>query len=54
MTFLVPLNVRAQEDVTPNAKSAVLIEATTGKILYQKNAQETDGMYSGILFLGQD
>lgn len=40
ISFLVPLGVKAEKDVTPNARSAILIEATTGKILYQKNAQE--------------
>lgn len=28
------------EDITPNAKSAILIEANTGKILYEKNINE--------------
>lgn len=29
-----------QQDVTPNAKAAILYEATTGTVLYEKNAQE--------------
>ena len=28
------------DDITPNAKSAILIEANSKQILYQKNAQE--------------
>lgn len=28
------------EDITPNAKSAILIEAKTGKVLYEKNINE--------------
>ena len=34
------INVSANEDIVPNAKSAILIEATTGKILYEKNKDE--------------
>lgn len=34
------INVRAEEDIVPNAKSAILIEAQTGKILYEKNKDE--------------
>ena len=34
------INVSANEDVVPNAKSAILIEASTGKILYEKNKDE--------------
>ena len=33
------VNVRAEE-ITPNAKSAILIEASTGKILYEKSSNE--------------
>lgn len=32
-------NVKA-EDITPNAKSAILIEANSGKVLYEKNINE--------------
>ena len=34
--------VRAEEfeDLTPNAKSAIMIEASTGEILFQKNKDE--------------
>lgn len=38
--LLLPGVVVAEADITPNAKSALLIEAATGKVLYQKNAQE--------------
>ncbi len=39
-TILFPMFVKAEQDVTPNAKSAILIEAETGKVLYEKNKQE--------------
>lgn len=32
--------VHAEEDIVPNAKSAILIEASTGKVLYEKNIDE--------------
>ncbi len=32
--------VKAETDLAPNAKSAVLIEASTGKIIYEKNSHE--------------
>lgn len=32
--------VHAEEDIAPNAKSAILIEASTGKVLYEKNIDE--------------
>lgn len=38
--LLVPNIVLAEEDVTPNAKNSVLMEASTGKILYEKNKDE--------------
>ena len=41
--FVLALNATAVEDMTPfdvDAKSAVLMEASTGKILYAKNADE--------------
>lgn len=34
------VNVIASEDIVPNAKSAIIIEAETGKILYEKNIDE--------------
>lgn len=30
----------AQEDYTPNAKSAILVDSLSGKVLYEKNADE--------------
>ena len=38
----IPL-VKAEEteDLAPNAKSAIMIEASTGEILFQKNKDET-------------
>lgn len=38
--LLFPTLAIAAEDVTPNAKSALLIEATSGKVIYEKNIQE--------------
>lgn len=34
------VNVFASEDIVPNAKSAIIIEEQTGKILYEKNIDE--------------
>ena len=33
-------NVKAEEDYAPGAKSAILIDSATGKVLYEKNADE--------------
>ena len=39
--FLIPLNLSADElTLAENAKSAIMIEATTGEILYKKNEKE--------------
>ena len=38
--FLFNVAVAAAEDLTPNSKSAILLEQTTGKILFEKNAHE--------------
>lgn len=38
--FLPVMQVNAEEDLAPTAKSAILIEASTGKVLYEKNAEE--------------
>ena len=32
--------VYADDDLAPNAKSAILVEASTGKVLFEKNADE--------------
>lgn len=34
------IKVSAYEDIVPNAKSAILIEASTGKVLFEKNIDE--------------
>ncbi len=39
-SFLFVPIVKAENDMAPTAKSAILIEASTGKILYNKNANE--------------
>lgn len=38
--FLFSLCIVNAEEITPNAKSSILIEAQTGKILYEKNSNE--------------
>ena len=38
--FLFPLNIYAEENLLSNAKSGMLIEATTGEILYEKNKDD--------------
>ena len=41
LTFVLTTNTWAEEapeDVTPNAKAAILYEATTGTVVYEKNA----------------
>ena len=38
--FMLISNVFASEDLAPNSKSAILIETSTGKILFEKNADE--------------
>lgn len=39
--FLIPLGVFAQDlNLAPDAKSAIMIEASTGEVLYSKNANQ--------------
>ena len=39
--LFVPLIVKAEDlNLAENAKSAILIEASTGEVLYQKNANQ--------------
>ena len=40
LLFLFPIIIYADEDLAPNAKSAIMIEASTGEILFQKNKDE--------------
>ena len=41
LTFcLFTYGVNAAEDLAPNSKSAILIEQSTGKILFEKNSKE--------------
>ena len=42
LLLLIPLQIHAEENnnLASNAKSAILIESTTGKIIYEKNAHE--------------
>lgn len=39
-SFLVLSNVNAMENLAPNSKSAILLETSTGKIIYENNAHE--------------
>ena len=34
------ISVNALEDIVPNVKSAILIEESTGKILYEKKSRD--------------
>ncbi len=38
--FLFATNINAVEDLAPNSKSAILIEQSTGKVLFEKNPHE--------------
>lgn len=38
--LLFPIKIYAEEDLAPNAKSAIMIEASTGEILFEKNSNE--------------
>lgn len=38
--FILNLNVLAEEDFAPTAKSAILVDNLSGKVLYEKNADE--------------
>lgn len=38
--FVLNLNVLAEEDFVPNGKSAILVDNLSGKVLYEKNADE--------------
>ena len=40
LVLLIPNLVFADEDVTPNARNSILMEVSTGKILYEKNKDE--------------
>ena len=40
LLLIFPVIVYADEDLAPNAKSAIMIEASTGEILFQKNKDE--------------
>ena len=40
ISFFIVSNVSALEDLAPNSKSAILLEVSTGKVLYKKNESE--------------
>ncbi|WP_018665287.1 serine hydrolase [Heyndrickxia acidiproducens] len=45
-TFQLPKKAYAQDDINVHAKAAILVEASTGKILYKKNADQALGIAS--------
>ena len=52
---ILPIKIFAKEqvaDVTKNAKSAIVIEATTGEVLYNKNANEIRSIASLTKMMG--
>lgn len=54
LLLLFPINVFAQdESLAKNARSAILIEATTGKVLYEKNSNERVAVASLTKMMGQ-
>lgn len=55
MLSVFPVSIMAKEEyanITPNAFSAVLIESTTGKVLYNKNANEKHQVASLTKMMG--
>ncbi len=40
LIFVFPINIYAEEDFLSNAKSGLLIEASTGEVLYEKNKDD--------------
>lgn len=49
---LLPFKVMAEEDVVPNAKNALLIEVSTGKIIYEKDKDEQVSIASLTKMMG--
>lgn len=49
---LLPFKVMADEDVVPNAKNALLIEVSTGKIIYEKDKDEQVSIASLTKMMG--
>lgn len=49
---LLPIKVFANEDVVPNAKNALLIEVSTGTIIYEKNKDERVSIASLTKMMG--
>ena len=47
-----PIKINAAEDLIPNAKAGVLMEASTGTILYEKNAYEKLSVASMTKMMG--
>jgi D-alanyl-D-alanine carboxypeptidase (penicillin-binding protein 5/6) len=54
LLLLLPINVFAEgESLAKNARSAILIEATTGKVLFEKNSNERVSVASLTKMMGQ-
>lgn len=47
-----PMVVKAEPDITPNAKSAIMIDYSTGDILYDKNSNEKRSVASLTKMMG--
>ena len=57
--FVLNLNVLAEEDFAPNGKSAILVDNLSGKVLYEKNADEklklgSKKAYTNLFFSGSN
>lgn len=49
---LLPIKVFASENIVPNAKNAILVETSTGKIIYEKNRDERVSVASLTKMMG--
>ena len=52
LTLINPIFVEAEENLIPNAKSGLLIEASTGTIIYEKNIHEKVSVASMTKMMG--
>ena len=42
LLFLVPLNVLGKEDTFDTARSSIIVDLNSGRVLYENNADEED------------
>lgn len=52
ITLLLPIKVFANDNIVPNAKNAILLEVSTGKIIYEKNKDERVSIASLTKMMG--